>query len=87
TIAWTAIFLRLPKVTRRVRIDWVGAVLIGTAVSAIVLLTTWGGSTFDWVSWQTLLLASVAVISGITFTWWEGRSPEPLIPLRVFGSR
>ncbi|MFX7747983.1 MFS transporter, partial [Acinetobacter baumannii] len=33
TIAWTAIFLRLPKVTRRVRIDWVGAVLIGTAVS------------------------------------------------------
>jgi predicted MFS family arabinose efflux permease len=32
-------------------------------------------------------LATAAVIIGALFIWWEGRTPEPILPLRLFGDR
>ncbi len=35
---------------RKVRIDWAGTTLLSGAIVSLVLLTTWGGSEFEWGS-------------------------------------
>jgi EmrB/QacA subfamily drug resistance transporter len=86
-MAWVAVFLKLPTVRRRARIDWLGAFLLGAGVTALVLMTTWAGTEFAWVSVPTFLLVAVALGGGAAFVWWELRATEPLVPLTVFRSR
>lgn len=87
TMLWVALALQLPVVRRQARVDWPGAGLLGVAIAALVLLTTWGGSEFSWVSAEGLGLAAVSVLAGAGFGWRQRRAPEPLVPLGVFASR
>src|SRR5215469_12859071 len=41
------------------RVDYLGAGVIAVGATAIVLLTTWGGTQFPWGSWQILMLAGI----------------------------
>ena len=87
TMAWVALALRLPVVRRQARIDWAGAGLLSVAIAALMLLTTWGGSEFAWVSAEGLGLVAVSVLAGAGFVWRQRRAAEPLVPLGVFASR
>lgn len=87
TIGWTIFFLRLPAVRRTARIDGIGALLLAVAVAGIVLVTTWGGAQFAWLSWQSAALVAVVLASGAGFILWERRARSPLVPLGVFRSR
>src|SRR4051794_27110736 len=51
--------LHLPKHRTEHRIDWLGAGLLATGITALVLLTTWGGRDYAWGSWQVLGLIGV----------------------------
>ncbi|MFT4245144.1 MAG: DHA2 family efflux MFS transporter permease subunit [Micrococcaceae bacterium] len=66
------------------RIDWIGAVLMSLWITAIVLITSWGGVTYDWNSSQIIGLGILAVIAFPVFVWWELRVDEPIMPLNVF---
>ncbi|MFD1940356.1 MFS transporter [Nonomuraea mangrovi] len=88
-VALAVIVAVLPGGTTRTRhtIDYAGIVLLGGATSCLVLLATWGGTTFPWsdpVIWG-LGLAAVAMLAG----WWfvERRAAEPVMPPRLFASR
>jgi EmrB/QacA subfamily drug resistance transporter len=72
---------------RRVRIDWLGTVLLSTAIVCLVLLTTWGGVDYAWGSGTIVGLGVAAVVLGIAFVLVERRAPEPAIPLRLFRNR
>jgi len=76
--------LHLPR--RRVEhaIDYVGAGLIVSAVSALLLVTVWGGNEYEWTSPVIIGLAVAAVVLTATFVVWELRAPEPLLPMRLF---
>ena len=63
--------------TQRVRIDGLGAVL----VTGALMLSVYGIVTSTWV----LLAGSVVLLAA--FVLWESRTPEPLVPLRLFGLR
>jgi EmrB/QacA subfamily drug resistance transporter len=86
-IVWVAVFLKLPAVQRRASIDWAGAALLGIAVTALVLMTTWAGTEFAWMSPPTVLLIALALVAGAAFVLWDLRATEPLVPLTVFRSR
>ncbi|ANG84030.1 multidrug MFS transporter [Microbacterium aurantiacum] len=80
--------LHLPsQPARRVRIDYLGIVLLSTAVSLLLVWITGAGSTFDWWSIETLLMAGGAVVAGILFVLVELRAREPLVPLDLFRDR
>ncbi len=65
-------------------IDYGGAALLSISVLSIILVSVWAGIDYAWVSWQILsLIVSALVFAGL-FIWRENRSPEPLIPLRLF---
>ncbi|MGW0809699.1 MDR family MFS transporter [Nonomuraea sp. NPDC002799] len=79
--------LNLPKLRNRVRIDWLGAVLLSAGITALVLITTWGGAQYAWGSWQILALAAAAVVTLAAFVLAERRAAEPIMPLQLFRDR
>jgi EmrB/QacA subfamily drug resistance transporter len=79
--------LHLHTPTIRHRIDYLGAGLLTGAVGALILLTTWGGSTYGWGSRTIVGLGIAGVALMAAFIWWEKRASEPILPLTLFRSR
>ncbi|MEV0202952.1 MDR family MFS transporter [Nonomuraea sp. NPDC050691] len=79
--------LHLPKHHNKVRIDWLGAILLSISITAMVLVTTWGGNEYDWGSWQILGLIGVAVVTLAIFIPVERAAAEPIMPLQLFRNR
>jgi len=76
--------LRLPAGSGRARIDVLGAALLGAGLTAILLVTTWGGREYAWGSPEIVGLAVAAVVLLAGFLAQERRVPEPVLPLRMF---
>ncbi|MGI5291202.1 MDR family MFS transporter [Nonomuraea polychroma] len=79
--------LHLPKLHNKVRIDWAGAILLSISITAMVLITTWGGNEYAWGSWQILGLAATAVLTLVAFVLVERKADEPIMPLQLFRIR
>ncbi|WP_327093170.1 MFS transporter [Nonomuraea sp. NBC_01738] len=86
-LIWLALRLKLPKLRNKVRIDWLGAALLSVSITAMVLITTWGGNQYAWGSWQILGLAAIAVVTLAIFIPVERRTAEPIMPLQLFRNR
>ncbi|MFF0534643.1 MFS transporter [Streptomyces coelicoflavus] len=84
TMAVVAVVLKLPRPRVKPRLDVLGALLLAAASTCLVLLTSWGGTEYDWGSRTILGLAAGAVGSTLLFVVAERFAPEPLIPLRLF---
>jgi EmrB/QacA subfamily drug resistance transporter len=83
-IVVTRLHLHVPTV--RHKIDVLGATLLGAGVTALTLLTTWGGNQYAWSS-ETIVLLGVAGAGLLgVFLWWETRAAEPILPLALFRS-
>ena len=88
-VALAALAVALPSVSERVShaIDYLGAALLAVGLSAIVLATTLGGTTYAWDSAQIIALIVVGIAGVAAFLWAESRAAEPILPLRLFGNR
>ncbi|WP_434975481.1 MFS transporter [Streptomyces mesophilus] len=84
TLAVVAVVLKLPKPKVRPRLDVLGSVLLAAASTCLVLLTSWGGTEYEWGDRVILGLAAGAVVSTILFLVAEKYAAEPLIPLHLF---
>ncbi|WP_433252008.1 MDR family MFS transporter [Actinomadura nitritigenes] len=83
-LVWCWFLLRLPAARARARVDWAGITLMTAVISALVLATTWAGSTYPWTSWQVLALFAAAAAGVAAFAAVERRVAEPLLPPRIF---
>ncbi len=86
-LAWLWLRLHLPKYRTEHRIDWLGAALLSVGITALVLITTWGGGQYAWGSWQILALAGLAVVTLLAFALVERRVAEPILSLDLFRNR
>jgi EmrB/QacA subfamily drug resistance transporter len=68
-------------------VDYLGTALLGAAVTAVILLTTWGGTTYPWGSSAIVALGLGAAFLFVAFCVVESRAAEPLIPLSLFRNR
>lgn len=77
--------LHLPAVRERheVRVDYVGAALLATGVSVLLIWVSFVDSSFAWLSWQTAAMVGPSVVILAVAVWWESRVPEPVLPLSV----
>jgi EmrB/QacA subfamily drug resistance transporter len=68
-------------------IDYLGAVLLAGGLSAIVLYTSLGGTTYPWGSARmlALIIGGVALLAAFLFV--EARAREPILPLELFRNR
>ena len=87
-IASAVFFLRLPKNTNRnPSIDLAGMTLLAVASTCLVLMTTWGGNTYDWNSPVIIGLIIGALVAGALFVMVQRRAAEPVMPLHLFKER
>ena len=78
--------LHLHSPPQRHSIDYLGALLLTAGVSAVILVTTWGGTEYEWGSPVIVGLAVAGVALIAAFVFQERRAAEPIIPLSLFGS-
>jgi len=69
------------------KIDYVGAALLTTSLSALVLLTSLGGRSYAWDSSMILGLIGLSALAALLFIWVESRAAEPVLPLGLFKHR
>src|SRR5690349_2399658 len=72
---------KLPKGTGKAVIDWWGTALLTVWITALVLITSWGGTQYEWTSPQILILAALAVVGFVAFVIVQRRAAEPIMPL------
>ncbi|MEO7586599.1 MAG: MDR family MFS transporter [Arachnia sp.] len=72
---------------KRKPIDLLGMVLLGATSTAIVLTTSWGGTTYDWGDPVIVGLIIGAVAGMALFVFVETRASDPVIPLSLFRDR
>jgi EmrB/QacA subfamily drug resistance transporter len=78
---------RVRPAPKQHKVDYLGAGLLAGGLSAVVLFTSLGGSTWAWDSSQIITLAVIAVVAIAGFVFVEARVPEPILPLSLFRNR
>lgn len=78
----------MPFVPRRdAPVDWLGAGLIFSAASTVIVLLSLGGTQFPWNSPLSYALGAGALLLTAAAVVVERRAREPIIPARLFGDR
>jgi EmrB/QacA subfamily drug resistance transporter len=86
-LAYLAATLHLPKRRIEHRVDYPGAAILAVATTAVVLVSTWGGTEYAWRSAPIIGLLVLAVAALIAFVMVEARAAEPILPLHLFRNR
>ena len=88
-VALVVIASRVPGHLRRVHhyIDYAGIVVLSVGATALVLLTSLGGTTYAWSSGPIVALGVVGAVALIIFVVVERRAKEPILPLHLFKIR
>jgi len=85
-VALIVIAIALPRTSseQKHRIDYLGALLLASSATCVVLLTSWGGTEYAWGSAVIIGLGVAAVL--LVVGWWLSahRAAEPVLPLRLF---
>ena len=77
-------YLHAPAKRTDHRIDYQGALLLVSAITCFVLMTSWGGDRHAWGSPTILGLGAGTVLFGVMFVFRERHAPEPVLPGRMF---
>jgi EmrB/QacA subfamily drug resistance transporter len=80
----TSISLHIPKVKREHSIDYLGALLLVSGVSSLLLGISVYGPQDGWQNSKTLLTIAIAIVLILLFIFQESRAKEPIIPLTLF---
>ncbi|KAL2813983.1 major facilitator superfamily domain-containing protein [Aspergillus granulosus] len=86
----TLIFLKLNRpptsfVHKLRQVDYAGMVLLVASLCSFLIAITWGGVSYAWSSWHTLVPLVVGALGLCLFVVYELLVPaEPMIPLTIF---
>jgi EmrB/QacA subfamily drug resistance transporter len=88
-IALIVVASQVPGRLRRVHhtIDYLGTVLLSLAATALILLTSLGGTTYAWSSTPIYILGAAGAALIVLFVLAERRAAEPILPLHLFRLR
>src|SRR5215813_13370146 len=86
-LAYIFATLHLSRLKIQHTIDYLGAAVLAVGATAIVLVTTWGGSQYAWSSPVITSLIAVGVVAVATFIWVKNKAAEPILPMHVFRTR
>ncbi|OYD71882.1 MFS transporter [Rhodococcus sp. OK302] len=78
------VVVNVPESTVRTggKFDFVGAVSLSAALIALLLAISKGNS-WGWTSTETLTMLGISLVAFVIWGWWELRTPQPLVNLRV----
>jgi EmrB/QacA subfamily drug resistance transporter len=80
----TSAVLHIPKVKREHKVDYLGALLLVTAVTTTLLAVSVYGPQDGWSNSKTLTYLAIGLVLTGIFLKWESQAVEPIIPLTLF---
>lgn len=80
----TSAVLHLPKVRREHKIDYLGAALMVTSVTSILLGIAYSAPAYGWAAPLTMIYLASGLILAVLFLLQEKRATEPILPLDLF---
>ena len=89
-IAIAVLASTLPKIAAHVKnkkIDWWGGFFILATLVPLLLSLVWGGSVYQWFSWQIISSLIIAIISLLIFIKVERRTKNPILSLELFRNK
>ena len=90
-LAVGALFLLLPKMGkiptfhRRRKVDWLGGVLLMASAVVVMLVLSWGGNRYAWLSPAIMAMIGASVALAFAFVWHARNADEPFLPLPLMG--
>jgi MFS family permease len=76
---------RIPVFHRRRTVDWLGGVLLMASAVVFMLVLTWGGNRYLWLSPTIVAMVGASVALAFAFAWHAGNAEEPFLPLPLMG--
>src|ERR1700674_5184910 len=76
---------KIPVFHRRRKVDWLGGVLLMAAAVVFMLVLTWGGNRYLWLSPVIMAMVGASVALALAFVWDGGHAEDPLLPLSLMG--
>ncbi|WP_293770881.1 MDR family MFS transporter [uncultured Corynebacterium sp.] len=69
------------------RFDALGATFIAITTTSLILMTTWGGTQYEWSDPIILTLGAITIVGAILTVIIESKAKDPLIPVHLFKNR
>jgi EmrB/QacA subfamily drug resistance transporter len=76
---------KIPVFHRRRRVDWTGGLLLMASAVVFLLVLTWGGNRFAWLSPVIAAMLGASLLLAAGFVWHARNTPEPFLPLSLIG--
>jgi MFS family permease len=68
---------KIPVFHRKRKVDWLGGVLLMASAVVIMLVLTWGGNRYLWMSPTIMAMVGASVALSFTFVWHANTANEP----------
>ena len=76
---------KIPVFHRRRKVDWLGGVLLMASAVVFMLVLTWGGNRYLWLSPVIMAMIGASVALAFAFVWHARNADEPFLPLPLLG--
>src|SRR3977135_2198671 len=76
---------KIPVFHRRRKVDWLGGVLLMASAVVFMLVLTWGGNRYLWLSPTIMAMVGASVALALAFLCHAGNAEEPFLPLPLMG--
>jgi EmrB/QacA subfamily drug resistance transporter len=76
---------KIPVFHRRRKVDWLGGVLLMAAAVVFMLVLTWGGNRYLWLSPVIMAMVGASAALALAFVWHVRNAEEPFLPLPLMG--
>ena len=76
---------KIPVFHRRRKVDWLGGVLLMASAVVFMLVLTWGGNRYLWLSPTIMAMVGASAALALGFVWHARNAEEPFLPLPLMG--
>src|SRR6202790_3617470 len=76
---------KIPVFHRKRKVDWIGGVLLMASAVVFMLVLTWGGNRYLWLSPAIMAMVGASVALALAFVWHAANAEEPFLPLPLMG--
>src|SRR6266403_3406098 len=76
---------KIPAFHRKRKVDWLGGVLLMASAVVFMLVLTWGGNRYLWLSPVILAMVGASFALALAFVWHARNAEEPFLPLSLMG--
>src|SRR5471032_2616878 len=78
---------KIPAFHRKRKVDWLGGVLLMASAVVFMLVLTWGGNRYLWLSPTITAMIGAAVVLALASVWHARCVDEPFLSLPLMGGR